>query len=737
MIRKFMQHQKIVALGISLLFLSVFILPYFWKISIFCFSDGIPLLIRLNDLNQQNLDFLSYLFLKHGNSVHSIIYFLAWLDNVLFSSTFVFLKYNLLVGMFGTALLINWVTYRKQVSFVGNLIVFMLCDVLIAGTYNCDLYVPFQNCLTLTRLIYVFLLWQMAKCLIPDGDKRWPIWMACSVSVAPLHGMGMMFSLALFYLHVVTRQRLNRILISLTPFMFYTLIQLFFSQNYGEVSNVSSWLFVHFKELCLSILAFYGGLSYILFGFHSTTSQIIGAIIFILTGLTLSYFAIRAFWRIKFLPDWQLKDRTAIFALGLLGISFLCAFGSAAFTVARTPSGDAATKYNAVKHVLYAGRYLCYGVVPYLILIYAVSLAFTRKIYRKLLGAVGIILLVWLIYRNGVVSEKITFSRNRTLDANAVALLSKLDLNSAELLDAYGNFANGQPYYQANIPKLYQQLQIDNKYIYYNQIPFGARISNVTPKQIAEISNVKLDPSSDSLYAKIAFDVSVKINQRYVPLITEKGEVVGFAFKTSKPGFELNGTPKKWIFKRYYSYSGYVLWNRAVDNKLYAVVDEHIAYELNSTVSGSKTTTWPPMKVPQKIKFSEQDLPFEVSGLSFAEDWGRWTDGNRVHFTMNLPQDRPLQMVFEDVHAFVPPKNPIVTVTVFANQTKIGDWEFREGVVYPTLQFILSKEILNKQKLLSLTFVITGAQSPNLLGLGQDTRKLGLGFHNLLIEPTK
>ena len=76
-------------------------------------------------------------------------------------------------------------------------------------------------------------------------------------------------------------------------------------------------------------------------------------------------------------------------------------------------------------------------------------------------------------------------------------------------------------------------------------------------------------------------------------------------------------------------------------------------------------------------------------------------------------------------------------MTVFANQTKIGDWEFREGVVYPTLQFILSKEILNKQKVLSLTFVITGAQSPNLLGLGQDTRKLGLGFHNLLIEPTK
>jgi hypothetical protein len=114
-----------------------------------------------------------------------------------------------------------------------------------------------------------------------------------------------------------------------------------------------------------------------------------------------------------------------------------------------------------------------------------------------------------------------------------------------------------------------------------------------------------------------------------------------------------------------------------------------------------------------------------------TEAWGTWSSDDAL-VTVNLPEpvksDLMLQAV---VGGYVNRKNPDVHVQVLVNNAAVGEWNFhyKPGAEpYEERDLVVSKDILNRQSPPVVMFLVSGARSPQELGLGGDPRKLGFAM---------
>ncbi|MEB2319606.1 MAG: SGNH hydrolase domain-containing protein [Pseudomonadota bacterium] len=133
----------------------------------------------------------------------------------------------------------------------------------------------------------------------------------------------------------------------------------------------------------------------------------------------------------------------------------------------------------------------------------------------------------------------------------------------------------------------------------------------------------------------------------------------------------------------------------------------------------------------RKIRMNTQVVSgLGSTGLSAAEPWGRWSDGDRVtfRFSAGLPKDG-FRLMLEMNPAFGPIRGRKVIVTVgsairtFAAPTKAGT---------VTLDFPPGSEGAEVD---TITLEIAGTQSPKSLGLSADSRRLGLALVGIEIAP--
>ncbi len=140
-------------------------------------------------------------------------------------------------------------------------------------------------------------------------------------------------------------------------------------------------------------------------------------------------------------------------------------------------------------------------------------------------------------------------------------------------------------------------------------------------------------------------------------------------------------------------------------------------------------------RLPLDVDFSQQTLPCATAqGLSYAEEWGRWSDGEQVHFVIPCVLKRDVRVEFKDLSALVTEDHPHVTASFFANGTCVANLLFRHGVSWPDATFDVPSTLLDDCGDLDLRIAIDGAVTPVSLGLGQDSRRLGLGFRHLRID---
>jgi hypothetical protein len=121
-----------------------------------------------------------------------------------------------------------------------------------------------------------------------------------------------------------------------------------------------------------------------------------------------------------------------------------------------------------------------------------------------------------------------------------------------------------------------------------------------------------------------------------------------------------------------------------------------------------------------------------VSGWSFAESEGRWTDGAEA--TLALRTSAVAGGLAIDVAALplLHPLHPALDVEVWANDRCVDTWAYRLDEGAPaSRRFVLPEDSLAQRDVLEIGFVLRDPCRPMELGLSEDPRKLGLFVREL------
>jgi len=147
-----------------------------------------------------------------------------------------------------------------------------------------------------------------------------------------------------------------------------------------------------------------------------------------------------------------------------------------------------------------------------------------------------------------------------------------------------------------------------------------------------------------------------------------------------------------------------------------------------------------PYELGQWIDFGDSGnaITFETGGWWRPEPWGTWTT-EQAGLTIDVGGAVKSDLVMEAVAAvFVSEKNPAVDVEVLVNDAPAGEWSFRfksGAPEYQTHRMVLSQKALNKAVPAVIRFRVTGAGSPESVGVGGDRRMLGLALRRVRLLP--
>lgn len=563
--------------AMNILFCVLLLLPVINRISLFQFSDGIPMLHRLLEFTEGNLTIGDYFFGAHGNSVHALVYFAALLDNMLFGNNAVLLRICVYVGMSGAALLVSSFLYNEDQPLLTNIFVAFIIDILIMGGFHIQLYLPFQMVLTFSRWIFLIALSGMTRCLYTSTnvDRKWIVYLAISCLAAPLHGMGMMFAGSIFYLHIITKQCNLKKILSLFPFICYTILQITFNSGYGEAGKISSYLPKYLNKLIGCLGAYYGGVCSQLIQLPRRLAFAIGMIIWIFSAIVLGLYFFQGFPianKVKPLEKVKKLNEKETFLIGMLGISFLASLGAATFTAARIDLLEYTDPIGIV--MCLSDRYQCFSIVPYIIFLYFfLKYIPISKIAKSIYHAILIITLVFFLYKNAYLTNK-TCEFNKKLDLEATAMLTGFSMDAPELGILISGF-NVDKYWKDQMPILFQKLESKREYI-WEGLPALHDTLDITDKSLVRCTRASFTETSESDKSIVILESNEAVKRRYAAVINQEGIVAGFVYRNESPRLFRYSNDKRIYFNGNYQYKGYILSEYISDSYFYILDTKNI-----------------------------------------------------------------------------------------------------------------------------------------------------------------
>jgi hypothetical protein len=122
-----------------------------------------------------------------------------------------------------------------------------------------------------------------------------------------------------------------------------------------------------------------------------------------------------------------------------------------------------------------------------------------------------------------------------------------------------------------------------------------------------------------------------------------------------------------------------------------------------------------------------------VTGFSYAEDFGVWTEGERAIMVLRVePRDGPIDVALL-VSGFVREEHPSLVVDVRVNGSETARWSFDhpDPPDWRSLRVDVSPA---SRGVVVVELTIRTPRSPRELGLSDDERRLGLALHQLEIR---
>jgi hypothetical protein len=123
---------------------------------------------------------------------------------------------------------------------------------------------------------------------------------------------------------------------------------------------------------------------------------------------------------------------------------------------------------------------------------------------------------------------------------------------------------------------------------------------------------------------------------------------------------------------------------------------------------------------------------FLAGGWSIPETWGTWSEGKNSHLVLPLPASadtRPMHLSI-DARGLLGEKHPSQSVTISVNGLAVGQIRFDDTYNrgWRTLPVPLNALTRSRQGILDVSFKIEQPVRPAELGMGQDSRELGIGL---------
>ena len=131
---------------------------------------------------------------------------------------------------------------------------------------------------------------------------------------------------------------------------------------------------------------------------------------------------------------------------------------------------------------------------------------------------------------------------------------------------------------------------------------------------------------------------------------------------------------------------------------------------------------------------------FADAGISKDKSWsynkngGFWSVGEQGQLRINLgPQSKNLVFDFS-LDAYTPPESPDLLIQAYVNNLYKSSWSYSMQSSPSRHQFIVTPDDLSEDGFVNVNFKIIDPKSPYELGLGHDTRQLGIWLQSLEIR---
>jgi len=124
------------------------------------------------------------------------------------------------------------------------------------------------------------------------------------------------------------------------------------------------------------------------------------------------------------------------------------------------------------------------------------------------------------------------------------------------------------------------------------------------------------------------------------------------------------------------------------------------------------------------VSFNNEKSIYQIIGWSHAENWGTWTEGERVIIAMKILSNSNLLCKINVLMIFN--ENP---VDIYINDNLIDSYKFIIG----ENKVKIKKEVI-RNNILVFQFVFKDIKSPYELNISDDKRKLGIGINYFSIE---
>ena len=126
-----------------------------------------------------------------------------------------------------------------------------------------------------------------------------------------------------------------------------------------------------------------------------------------------------------------------------------------------------------------------------------------------------------------------------------------------------------------------------------------------------------------------------------------------------------------------------------------------------------------------------------ISGWSFAEAEGRWTDGAESTLALQTPAPNGDLAIEVRALPLLHPSHPALDVEIWANDRCVDTWEYRLGEANPpSRRFVLPEDSISGSDVLEIAFVFRDPCRPMEIGVSEDPRRLGLFVRELRVSHT-